>query len=90
MRLTCPYCHKPAVVTHRREISARQADVYANCTNPDCNARSVFRISHVYDLTPPASTLLNALQEIIANLPDEERRALVQQYAPVAHQPKLI
>jgi len=89
MRLRCPYCHRRMVVSHSHEISARQTDVYANCTNPECHARSVFRISHVHDLTPPASTLLDALHEILANLPDQERRALVQQYAPVPAQPKL-
>jgi hypothetical protein len=40
------------------------------------------RISHVYDLTPPASTLTDAMHEWFANLPDEEKRALAKQYQP--------
>lgn len=89
MRINCPHCKKAAVVTHRREISPRLTDVYVNCTNPDCAARSVLRISHVHDLTPPAGTLLDALHEILANMPDETRRDLVKQYAPVPTQGKL-
>lgn len=82
MKIPCPHCSARAIVTHHHRISPKIADIYINCTNIDCGARSIMRISHAADLTPPASTLTDALHEIIANLPDEERRDLVRKYAP--------
>ena len=82
MKIKCPHCEARAIITHHNRISRKSADVYLNCTSKDCGARSVMRISHAYDLTPPASTLTDALHEIIANMPDEERRDLVRKYAP--------
>lgn len=82
MRVKCPHCHCKAIVTHRVPISAKSDDIYVNCPNPDCGARSVMRISHVYDLTPPAATLTDAMHEWFANLPDDEKRALAKQYQP--------
>ena len=82
MKIECPHCQSRARITHHNKISKKMSDVYVNCTNHECGARSVMRISHAYDLTPPASTLTDAIHEILANMSDEERRNLVRQYAP--------
>lgn len=81
MKIKCPHCGKGTIITHNNRYSQKSLDLYVNCLNIDCGARFVMRVSHAYDITPPAETLTNALHEIIANMPADERTKLLRLYA---------
>ena len=82
MRVKCPHCQKKAIITHRVNITPKMDDVYINCTNIDCAAHSVLRLSHTATLIPPASILTNAMHEWFANLPETEQRSISKRYQP--------
>ncbi|MCK4983437.1 MAG: ogr/Delta-like zinc finger family protein [Victivallaceae bacterium] len=81
MRINCPHCQSKATVTHREKLSPRASNVYINCNNHKCGARSVIRISHAYTITPPAETMTAAMHEWFANLPEQEQIAKTYQPA---------
>jgi hypothetical protein len=81
MRIRCPHCGKNAFVTHSRPLSQKITELSCVCRDEECASRFVMRLSHSHDLTPPRSTLLDSLAEQIAGLPENERRALIKQYA---------
>lgn len=80
MRISCPHCGKNARITHRVKISEKMSEAYINCLDPDCGARSVMRITHSHTLTPPQSTLRDALYEQFAQLDPRERRKIFETF----------
>ncbi|NMD86722.1 hypothetical protein HF882_09015 [Victivallis vadensis] len=81
MRIHCPFCHGRAVVNSHPKPTGRMEELYCSCNNPACSARFVYRAYYSHILAPPLSTLTNSLHEQIAELPDDERRRLLQTYA---------
>ena len=80
MRIDCPYCKGKAKITHRVKISDKMSEVYVDCLNPECGARSVMRIFHTRTVIPPQSLLVNSLYEQIAQMDPRERRKLFETF----------
>lgn len=81
MRINCPHCGSKMRITHTNSVSNEVSDLYADCTNQKCAARSLFILSHSHDITPPQPLLTDAMAEIIANMDPQTRKDLVRQYA---------
>jgi len=80
MRIDCPHCKQKARITHRVTISEKMTELYVDCQNPECGARSVMRITHSHTLTPPQSLLVNSLYEQLAQMDPRERRKLFETF----------
>lgn len=80
MRIRCPHCQNKAIITHTVHVNDKVTEVYINCLGKDCGARDVMRIYHVATITPPESEQMNSLQEQLAQMPANMRRALFQPY----------
>ena len=89
MRINCPYCKGKARITHRKAVTAKMTEYYADCENPECAARLAFRLYHSHNIIPPLKEQSNSLHEQIANMDPDDRLDLFRQYAPALVQGKL-
>lgn len=82
MRIRCPYCGEKALIVGHPRPSGRMEELYCDCTNLKCRARFVYRAYYSHTLSAHLSTLTDSLHEQIAHLSDDERRKLLDTYAP--------
>ncbi|MEA4863365.1 hypothetical protein SDC9_196642 [bioreactor metagenome] len=82
MKILCPHCRSKAIITHRKELSDKITEFYAECTSAECAARFVARVYYSHDITPPVGVLTNSLFEQAANLPEREKAELLRIIAP--------
>lgn len=88
MRLKCIHCGSTMTVKDSNRLGIGIKDAYAQCTNQECEARSVFRISHEHDLKAPKKNLLQSIETSLASLDDETREWLMKKYC-APRQPQL-
>jgi hypothetical protein len=50
------------------------------CSNPECGARDVFRLSYIATRQPPLHTQTDAMHEWFARLPEDERQTILATY----------
>lgn len=78
MRVFCPHCQSKAKITHTHRVTGEYSDLYADCQNPECNARFVLSLSHKYDIVQPEKSfdLFSSLLDSASRLSPADRRAL--------------
>ncbi|MEN9360631.1 MAG: Ogr/Delta-like zinc finger [Verrucomicrobiota bacterium] len=86
MRIRCPHCQTLSTISNCKEPSTTDKDIYVNCVNPACNARTVHRISYSHDVRPPAGELLNMFEELLAKMDPVRRSELFKCYGPQGQQ----
>ncbi|UDQ97966.1 ogr/Delta-like zinc finger family protein [Lentisphaerota bacterium WC36G] len=78
--VNCPHCGSNARVTHSDTKSNKIKHLYADCTNKECYARFVVRMSYSHDITPSLATQYAAIHEMLANMNPTDRKNLLNQY----------
>ena len=79
MRITCPHCHKKALITSSNLLSGTVKDLYCTCTNSrECVASFVFTLAYKHDLNPPRQTTIQIAATLINHLTPADKRQLQQ------------
>jgi len=73
MRVECPACFKPAVVSSRRRMSEQVTNLYCSCSDPECGATFVSTLSFSHILSPSRGQSQNMLVEWLAKLSPKDR-----------------
>lgn len=79
MRIKCTECHRKAVISSRNELDPKVADLYCLCTNPECGASFVMKLSYSHTLSPPRRQVHSMAVELLRGLPPAEQLELLQQ-----------
>ena len=80
MRVYCPHCRAKALVRSSQFQSDTVRELYCDCTNSKCLSRFVMSLSHKHDVQPPLEKMNGMLEEMLRNLPSEQRRALISAF----------
>ena len=79
MLVDCPHCLQQAIITSRNQLTPRVADLYCQCKNlPDCGASFVTSLAFKHDLNPPIKSTQQLAASLLASLPDDQRKQLLQ------------
>ncbi len=95
MRITCPeeFCQATATatatatITSRNTISAKIAEVYCSCTNPECLTSFVATISYKNTLQPSMKRQRSLFSEMLNCLPKNEQKAILLHFQKMSELP---
>ncbi|SHO57867.1 ogr/Delta-like zinc finger family protein [Vibrio quintilis] len=76
MRVICPECGQKACIQKSNRITARHADLYCCCCDPECGHTFVMNLSYSHTLSPSAKTTNQMVLNLCKALPPETRAEL--------------
>jgi len=79
MRVECPECFRPAVVSSRKRMSEQVTNLYCSCSDPECGASFVSSLSFSHILSPSRKQSQNVIAEWLAKLSPADRATLLKQ-----------
>ena len=78
-RFPCLCCQQAAVITSRNQLTLRVADLYCQCKDlTRCGASFVASLAYKHDLNPPIKSTQQLAASLLASLPDDQRKQLLQ------------
>jgi len=83
MKVTCPFCLGNAKITSSNSLTDTSSvkDLYCSCSNTDiCGATFVSTLSYKHVITPPAKSAVEIAMNMVNQLSEEEKKALLQQH----------
>ena len=80
MKVICKHCGAKARISHSRQVTDNQRDIYIDCQNIECGARYLATLKFQYDITPPRSKYISLLEKHLSELPPDERLKLIKRY----------
>jgi len=79
MRVECPECFRPAVVSSRKRMSEQVTNLYCSCSDPECGATFVSTLSFSHILSPSRNQSQNMLVELLAKQSAKDRAEIIRQ-----------
>lgn len=77
MRVECPECLQPAVISKRNKISNHTSDLYCSCKDPECGHTFVSTLSFKHSLSPSRASTDRFVFDYLSSLPKEEQSSLI-------------
>ncbi|VUD66773.1 hypothetical protein TDB9533_03690 [Thalassocella blandensis] len=78
MRVECPECLQPAVISKRNKISNHTSDLYCSCKNAECGHNFVSTLSFKHTLSPSRRTTQLLVFEYLKSIPQADLDSLLE------------
>lgn len=79
MRVICPCCGEKARIGKTNRITAKVADLYCSCCDPECGHTFVVNLCYSHTLSPSAKTTSELAVSLVRALSPEKQQQLCEQ-----------